>query len=188
MCSDVETHIVHKHTNTTHTGPVHSTSWTMGAGLTAKSLWYPHYEESQPGHETWMTLFPKTRTHEHRRTQKYKYLGNECTTVSIKQPAHPHYELTGDKCMWPFPAGMWPLVWGRTMMGMSVLIRQKCCFPGWTGITVSHTGMCESFPTSNHPINDKMLWRSMSLKFDLQSNANYFYAILPVLSNNNMSL
>lgn len=124
MCSDVETHIVHKHTNTTHTGPVHSTSWTMGAGLTAKSPWYPHYEESQPGHETWMTLFPKTRTHGHRRTQKYKYLGNECTTVSIKQPAHPHYELTGDTCMWPFPAGMWPLVWGWTMMGMSALIRQ----------------------------------------------------------------
>lgn len=96
----------------------------MGAGLTAKSLWYPHYQESQPGHETWMTLFPKTRTHGHRRTQKHKYLGNECTTVSIKQPAHPYYELTDDTCMWPFPAGMWPLVWGRTMMGMSALIRQ----------------------------------------------------------------
>lgn len=149
MCSDVETHIVHKHTNTTHTGPVHSTSWTMGAGLTAKSLWYPHYEESQPGHETWMTLFPKTRTHGHRRTQKYKYRGNERTTVSKKHPLwidrwHMHVTLSSRNVT----LGVSQDNNGDEHSDSS----NHCCFPGWMGITVK----LECVKVFPHPVFPSM--------------------------------
>lgn len=58
-------HIIYKHTKMqgchtrTHTEPVHSTSCTMERALRLNPSSIPYCEESQPGHETWITLFPE---------------------------------------------------------------------------------------------------------------------------------
>lgn len=158
LCKNVQwrdAYIVHKHTyqmqvcNTRIQTHTHTHAWWTstfhqldnGAGLTAKSLWHPYYEKSQPGHETWMTLFPHTHTVTH--------LGNGCTTDSTTQNPS-HCEMTCDTCVQPFhqecdlcsQGGQWQRCADR-------FVSHNCYFQVWTGTTVSHTGMPVFFKQSS---------------------------------------
>lgn len=154
MCNDVtqtlykNTHFqtCFKHTLTQRTSTFHQLD--NGAGLTTKSLWYPHCEESQPGHETWMALFSThTYVHSKSRTQTWAQMQE----MSAKQIAR-HKS---------FLAVNWPVTWACDPSTRNVTfvpgqdndsdvrsdVSHKSSFQVWTGMTVNQAGMCMLFHT-----------------------------------------